>query len=327
MPEGAWGEGAPEPRPVDPKLTVPRAAPLPRRRRTAFVAAAVLSVALHASSLLAFLQWREEADFGAIVAPSEAISVEIVESKVLEATLRRQQAEPAPSIEATAPQEGSVDASAAPSEKPVEEPKQAEVEEPSPPTPAPDATDEKTRVIQETPRTADAVPQPVEGPGEQKEPESANEAIQAKSKEEEQDAQRRAHEEEARRKEREREQEQQAKANSSAGGVTSRASAGHGAGAEHASASTGALLKYAAHVRAQVARHKPAGWGLRGTAVVMFGITTTGALAYASLSQSSGKPGLDRAALAAVEGASPFPAPPAGATTAQLQFSIPFHFQ
>jgi protein TonB len=330
MPEVAWGEGAAEPQPVDPNLVVPSMPPAPRRRRVAFVVAAGLSVALHASSLLAVLRWREEADFGAVASPSEAISVEIVESKVLEAMLHKQSPEPAPSVEATAPQEGSVDATAAPSEKPAEEPKKVEAE--VPPVPAPDAPDEKTRVIQEeAPKTPEAVPLPVEGPGEKKEAEDAATTAKAKEqleeeaqhKEEEREEQRKEQAKEAERKER----EQQAKANSRAGGATSRASAGQGAGGERASASTGALLRYAAHVRARVARNKPAGRGLRGTAVVAFGITESGALAYANIARSSGKPGLDQAALSAVRGAAPFPTPPAGATAAQLQFSIPFQFQ
>ena len=248
----------------------------------AFGVAAVLSVALHVGALLAFVQWREAADFGANAAASEAVSVEIVESKVLEAMLRKDSTEPAPSIDATAPQEGSVEASAAHREKPVEEPHKQDVVAP---IAAPVAPDEETRVIQQQ------APKPTEE---------------------------------------ERERERQAKADTHAGGPTSQASEGKGTGVTHVSASPGRLLEYAAHVQAQarVARNKPAGRGFHGTAVVAFAITPSGSLAYASMARSSGKPGIDQAALSAVlSAAPPFPPPPTGATPTQLQFSISFRFE
>jgi len=109
--------------------------------------------------------------------------------------------------------------------------------------------------------------------------------------------------------------------------MTSKAKAGKGTGKERATASSGSILNYAAHVRARVAANKPAGGGLGGTAVVAFGLTPSGGLAHARLVRSSGNPVLDRLALATVRGSAPFPPPPAGATSAQLQFSIPFHFR
>jgi protein TonB len=299
-------------------------------------------MALHAGSLLAVLQWRDEDDFGAVAAPTEAISVEIVESKVLEAVLRKQSSEPAPSVEATAPQEGSVDAVKAGAEKKVEEPKKGP-EAAAQPLPVPETPDEKTRVIQEeAPKTPEAVLLPIEDPGDKTEAEKSEVATVAKAKavqdeahrkerKEREDARRKEEERDATRKEQEeserREREEQAKVDARAGGMTSRASDGHGVGGGRASASTGALLEYAGHVRAHVARNKPSGRGMRGITVVAFGITESGALAYASIARSSGKPGLDQAALSAVRSAAPFPAPPAGATAAQLQFSIPFRFQ
>ena len=127
--------------------------------------------------------------------------------------------------------------------------------------------------------------------------------------------------------EEERERERQAKADTHAGGPTSQASEGKGTGVTHVSASPGRLLEYAAHVQARVARNKPAGRGFHGTAVVAFAITPSGSLAYASIARSSGKPGIDQAALSAVLSAAPFPPPPTGATPTQLQFSISFRFE
>jgi protein TonB len=111
------------------------------------------------------------------------------------------------------------------------------------------------------------------------------------------------------------------------GGQISRSSAGKGRGGQRVSASSGAMLSYAAQVRARVAGNKPSGGGLPGTAVVAFGISPSGALVYASLARTSGDVQLDRLAIAAVRGSAPFPRPPDGATSAQLRFSIPFHFQ
>ena len=87
------------------------------------------------------------------------------------------------------------------------------------------------------------------------------------------------------------------------------------------------MVSYAAEVRARVAGNKPPGGGLRGTAVVQFGLTPSGGLAYAGLARSSGDTQLDQLAVAAVRSAAPFPTPPSGATSAQLRFAIPFHFQ
>lgn len=90
------------------------------------------------------------------------------------------------------------------------------------------------------------------------------------------------------------------------------------------SASRGSAVNYAATVRARVASRRPSGAGRRGTVVVSFGVTTSGGLAYASVSRSSGNAGLDQSVLSAVRSAGPFPPPPPGAGR---QFSIPFHFR
>jgi protein TonB len=91
-----------------------------------------------------------------------------------------------------------------------------------------------------------------------------------------------------------------------------------------ATASHGDLVSYAALVRARVASHKPAGNGYRGTAVVSFGVSGGGSVMFASLASSSGSSTLDRAAVAAVRSAGPFPPPP---DHSPRSFSVPFHFE
>jgi protein TonB len=340
-PSEAVASAGGEPQLISAVLTVPPLPPPSPRRRALFTVAALLSVGLHASSLAFVLNWRESADLGATGMVTEAISVEIVESKVLEAMLNKQSSEPAPSVEATAPREGSVDATAAAREKPVEKPEEVAHKAPKAQPSEPQAVDDKTRVVVvEAPQKPDVETLPLDGPGEKKELVSAVEATQAKPKEQEQEAREKEEKEakhkkeeqqrkeEVARQEREKEKKDtEAKIDSRAGGVTSRASEGKGVGAQRASASTGAIMSYATKVRAQVARHKPTGRRTRGTAIVSFAITHTGELAFADVSRSSGSQTLDQAALAAVRGSAPFPTPPVGATAAQLHFSIPFQFQ
>jgi protein TonB len=108
------------------------------------------------------------------------------------------------------------------------------------------------------------------------------------------------------------------------GAAAARAAKGSAASSGRVSASTGSAVNYAAQVRARVASRKPAGGGKRGTVVVAFGVTRSGGLSYASIARSSGNPGLDSTVLSAVRSAAPFPTPPPGA---QLRFAVPFHFR
>lgn len=72
-------------------------------------------------------------------------------------------------------------------------------------------------------------------------------------------------------------------------------------------------------VRAKVARNKGQNSsGRRGTVVVTVGVTRSGGLQSARISQSSGIAALDQAALAAVRRSAPFPPPPAGAPASML---------
>ncbi|MEM7774908.1 MAG: TonB family protein [Pseudomonadota bacterium] len=92
------------------------------------------------------------------------------------------------------------------------------------------------------------------------------------------------------------------------------------------SASAGAVASYAARVRARILANRPRGVA-RGRVVVSFGLSTGGGLRYARVSRSSGSAAVDRAALAAVRRSSPFPRPPAGASSRQLRYSIAFTFR
>lgn len=104
-------------------------------------------------------------------------------------------------------------------------------------------------------------------------------------------------------------------------------SVGAKAKAPRVSASTGSVLDYASRVRAKVSGHVPRSGAGKGAVVVSFGVTMSGGLSYARIAQSSGNAATDRAVLAGVRSAAPFPSPPAGASPSQLRFSVSFHFR
>jgi len=263
--------------------------------------------------VLAIVGWPGHTHVGAIPQPSATVSVEIIETRTLEALQPKQAAEPAPAPEATAHVEGKSEASDTPVAKADLSPERKGVE--PPPIDAPDTTKEIKRAAkQEESPQAEVLPAPIAGPPPA---DAIPEPPKAKTAEPEAPAK------VAERKK----DEKRADARVPKGGITSKAKAGKGTGKERATASSGSILDYAAHVRARVAANKPSGGGLGGTAVVAFGLTPSGGLAYARLVRSSGIPALDQLALAAVRGSAPFPPPPAGVTSAQLQFSIPFHFR
>ncbi|MBK3736083.1 TonB family protein, partial [Azospirillum brasilense] len=88
---------------------------------------------------------------------------------------------------------------------------------------------------------------------------------------------------------------------------------GHAAAAsEPVSASRGAVVDYGAQVWAWIGRHKPEKVVGGGQATVKLTLGTAGEVLDASILTSSGDEALDRAALAAVRKASPFPTPPSG---------------
>jgi periplasmic protein TonB len=245
---------------------------------------------------------------------TEAISVEIVTTKTLEALQPKQIPEPAPAMVANAPVEGKTEAAETKAAKQQETPPpEPEIIVPPQPFARPELSQDLAPAKQaETPITSEAPPLPELGPTEEPPRPLNMETVERvappkpPSKKVE---------------------EKKAAEKAPKGGTTSKAQAGKGGGGERATASSGALLNYAAHVRARVAANKPSGGGLRGTATVSFGLTTSGALAFASIVHSSGDSTLDGLAVSAVRQSAPFPRPPDGATTAQLRFSIPFYFQ
>jgi protein TonB len=91
-------------------------------------------------------------------------------------------------------------------------------------------------------------------------------------------------------------------------------------------ASPGAIQRYAAQVRATLARKQPKGNGRVGTVSITFSIVSSGSVSSARLSGSSGDTALDQAVLNAVLHA-PFPLPPIGMTDTQLTYVVPFHFK
>jgi len=87
------------------------------------------------------------------------------------------------------------------------------------------------------------------------------------------------------------------------------------------------VTNYKGKVRRKVKRRfkRPRGSGNSGKdAVVRFVLSSSGAVRSVKLVRSSGLPKLDKAALAAVRRASPFPKPPNGLKGASLNFTLPF---
>ncbi|NUB06935.1 TonB family protein [Azospirillum sp. Vi22] len=99
------------------------------------------------------------------------------------------------------------------------------------------------------------------------------------------------------------------------------------AASEPVSASRGAMVDYGAQVWAWIGRHKPEKVVGGGQATVKLTLGTAGEVLDAAILTSSGDAALDRAALAAVRKASPFPTPPPGLTAEDRVFSVPFLFR
>lgn len=109
-----------------------------------------------------------------------------------------------------------------------------------------------------------------------------------------------------------------------AASINARGKTHDGATGGRVTASQGDILSYAAQVRARVAGRKPSGAGHSGTVIVAFGVSPSGSIVRAAIVRSSGSGELDRASVAAVRSAGPFPEAPDRRAHA---FSIPFHFQ
>lgn len=273
----------------------------------------VLSLALHTSAAAALLLTWSSNDSGAIRTPGDAISIEVAPSNVVD----QANVEPTSvdsgaqaSVAETAGREiDSIAAAASPKEVP-----EAREVEPAPTIATLDPTLVKPEIEEVVAGTAEAGHQ--SAPPEQK-TEQAKDELKKPIEHQEKKVER---------KEREVTKKRNAE-NSTKGGVTSKASSSAKSGTARVSASTGDIAGYAARVRARVASNKPSLGGHQGTAVVSFGVSSSGGVTYVRLSRSSGNGSLDQAALAAVRRAAPFPAPPSGASGRQLAFAVPFHFR
>jgi periplasmic protein TonB len=281
--------------------------------RRLLVSAIVVSCTLHVAGAAAMLSSNAAMpDYGVIAQHTDAISVEMTASTILEAveaTASIATAAAAP----TATQEGNpVPASAA--AVPM-----AKVEETAVETPVP----ETVKAAEAKPDVVEPKDEPLEvvrGAGD------PSDVIEAKVAERTEEHKQPEKKEKAEKEKEEVKVEQQQAAPQVSGGVTARSTAQADSQAK-VSASRGSILSYAAGIRAKVARNKPSGLGRRGEVQVSFGVTPSGDLSYANLAQSSGNPKLDEAAMEAIRRSAPFGPPPADAAPSQLRFSIPFYFR
>ncbi len=97
-------------------------------------------------------------------------------------------------------------------------------------------------------------------------------------------------------------------------------SARHSANRAHARA-------YRRKVVAHLTANKPNGGMGRGTVRIAFALSRSGRLLALRVYRSSGRSDLDRAALASVRRASPFPRPPSSLKGARHRFVVPFYFR
>jgi protein TonB len=287
-------------------------------RGLAITASSAVSLLLHGSVLAAVLMLGDP-EPGAIALPTEAISVEIIPSDVLESAHTSPSPEASASASAVQSDPGGVEDVAATSpaqaeaDHPVEEPISAEAR-------APEVPDAPSQGDSSTVETADETPaEPaLEQAAAIAEPELPSPPPAAATPKPVEKTERRTPKTTTRKTPRE---------PSRKGGAPSRAAKASARSRARVSASSGSVINYAAAVRARVASRRPPGPGKRGTVVITFGVSRSGGLAFASISRSSGDAGLDRTVLAAVRSAAPFPSPPPGASPGQLRFSMPFYFQ
>ncbi len=289
--------------------------------------AILVSLSLHIALAASALEWNAAvSEYGVLTEETDAMSLEATQTLVLEATFS-QPTEALSSLSAAAMLPGGAPSSSAEA-TPVPEPLPL-VKEPPPeviettdflPEPV-KAIEPSLSVISGSAEAADNVVAAAE-----ELPDEIDEVEEAKElkAEEDQRAETELQEEAKKRSEK---KKQQQSASQMAGGATSKANAGQASASGRVSASRGSVLRFAARVRAKVARNKPIGRGHHGTARISFSVTHSGELGFARLSQSSGNAHLDRAAIEAVRRAAPFGLPPPGVSTEHLRFSIPFYFR
>ncbi len=276
--------------------------------------ASIASLILHSAVAIALIASPSLRETGAIETSTEAISVELLVSAVIEQAAARDTDAAAALPAATAANEGAtspVMAASGPSDTATAK------DVPSEPA---------TSAMAEEGEQAETV---ISGLGPEVEIQSlqSKQEPQKNSAQKEQQAKDLRETTDRRRPPAKKPDKAQVRETQVTGGVRARGASAAAQSGGRVSASAGAMIGYAAKVRARVASNRPSVGGRGGTAVISFGVTTGGGLAYARLARSSGMPVLDQAALAAVRRSAPFPSPPPGATAPQLAFSIPFHFR
>ena len=318
--------------------------------RWLFWASLVLSVALHIGAVVTLFLPRSDTS-GAADRPTTAISVNLETTDILDASEQSATMAAASAAPSPAPTEVKTDTEN-PEETPPEPPKPAEAEpkpaepesqpqpsEPQPPEktaqpaeeqPRPEtdavAELERERIAEEALRKSEAEEaerqQAVRAETERKQAERREaERQDSLEREGETRAERRRAEEREEARERERRRSRQRQNAGASGSQGKQASKGR------VSASQGSIRNYGSAIRARIARNKPAGRNGRGSVVVAFALSSSGALISARVISSSGNASLDQSALAAVRRSSPFPAPPAGSSSGELRFTMPFHFR
>ncbi len=317
--EAAPGACAPEP----PCAGTARGfeAPVERRawRRLSSFASVALSLAFHGGVLAAGLAWAKS-DSGAVKELSEAISIEMALTSVLESADDSPIPDTAASDASAAQKQGnsaaveSVEAIPAPEieSRPPPVAEVAVVEPEAVAVPPPEGLEviEGSHDGGEAAGRTNGDPQPTAPP-------KAN-------KEEREEAKTERETVKPPKPERSQSKDKQRTAALQEGGVTAKARSGSVASSGRVSASTGNLISYKQRVNARVAGNKPGGSGGRGTATVSFGVSGSGGLTYARLSRSSGSSALDSAAVAAVRRSGPFGPTPTGGS---LSFSFSFYFR
>lgn len=290
-----------------------------RPRRALPAVGVLLSLAFHGGVLAAGLAWAKS-ESGAVADLSEAISIEMTLTSVIEAADDSPVPDTAASEASATLREGNsvtTEAAAVPSaELETQSPPAAEVAVVDPEAlavPPPQGLEviEGSLGSEEATGHTSGDPNPVDPP-------------KANKEEPREDAKAKREAEKAPKPERSQSKDKQRTAALEEGGVKAKARSGSVASSGRVSASTGNLVDYKQRVNARVAGNKPGGSGARGTATVSFGVSASGSLSYARLSRSSGSAALDNAAVAAVRRAGPFGPTPTGSS---LSFSFSFYFR
>ncbi len=301
-------DGLPQNAPPLPAVTRSDAV-APRRALTA--SALALSTAAHAA-VFAFLVTRTPSETGVLEIDSDAISVEMVASHVLDAI----DAEDAikPQVSSAAVAEGAIpEMRSLPPQAEELQPVEPEAATPSP-APPEQTVDSLAAIAGEAPMD-DPLQEPHEPVPQSATASSPSKAPARDVKEQREPRPKPAANPAPRRPESKSERDVAAGARAVKGSTGAKA---------RISASRGDVPGYAAKVRARVASRRPSGNGARGTVVVSFSVAGSGSLAGARIASSSGNAHLDAAALQAVRGAGPFPPTPTGS---RLSFAVPFHYR